>query len=239
MILLTVVWFVFLFFPVSRCFKKFRLKVIVCLICCGPLPTLDLRKEYLGGSICTFYKWNLEHSSVLNTSKDDVVKYERISENNIHQQQKVTSVSHLAKQPMISPHSKLLTLSELEAFKFMNSRLSQPLIATPSTVILTGATMCFSKCSKPNLEENVFLLEKKKLILPAISQYHYSSVLYYILQYTEQQLYHMFHWTWIQWGCGDYSFTELWLLWLFSCKSSCISRSKWIAEEKEEQSVAL
>lgn len=103
MILLAVVWFVFgffvvvCFFSVSRCFKKFRPKIIVCLIYCGLLPILNLRKEYLGGSICTRYKWNLEHSSVLNTSKDDVVKYERISENNIHQQQKVTSVSHLAK----------------------------------------------------------------------------------------------------------------------------------------------
>lgn len=44
-------------------------------------------------------------------------------------QQKVTPVSHLAELPMISPHSRLLRLAELEALEFMNSCVPEPLPA--------------------------------------------------------------------------------------------------------------
>lgn len=115
---------IYSFSSVSRFFKKFRLKIISHGWKQIKHTRLDFRKKYWGGSICTFYKWNLESSPCWIHLKAIPENTKGFLRKLLIRQQKVTSVSHLAKLPMISPHSRLLTLPELEAFRFMNSSLS-------------------------------------------------------------------------------------------------------------------
>lgn len=131
-------------------------------------------------------------------------------------QQQVTSVPHLAELPMISPHSRLLRLTELEVFGSMNSQsLSQHTYPD-------GATSSFSKCPKPHCG-----------IPPALPAAPRNCS---VISVTKQGAvaFPEFNWMWMQWGCSD--FTKVRLL---SCKLLCITRSKLIAEEEEEQSLTL
>lgn len=98
---------------------------------------------------------------MLNTSKGNVTKYERISENNIHQSTK----SYFCKSLGKSAHD--ITTFQASYTDWAGSfwvHELQPLIATPSIVILTEATISFSKCSKPNLKVNVCFSLRRNIL---------------------------------------------------------------------------
>lgn len=175
----------------------------------------DLRKMSQGGS--TWNSPNETPRALWKHLKAVTQSVEGFLQTRFTKEQKVTLVRHLAELPMISPHSRLLGLAELEVHE-----LPEPLPALSSwwghpELFQVSQTSPPRDCGLPP-------------VLPA------APGTWLLCPDTKQgaEAFPGFNWMWIQWECSDFS-----KVWLLSCKPLCVTRSKSIAEEEQEQSVTL